>query len=105
MNTRETRAVRCLTDEVVGAQSSSLVTTTRPDPRPSSNRPGVHHLDHEVAVANTGSDVLLTTITAGASRATGCTVTRLAPEQARSIGWALIEAAGVLEVGADQRPR
>lgn len=62
----------------------------------------MHHLDHEVAVANTGADVLLTTITTGASRTTACTTVRLAPEQARAIGWALIEAAGVLEVGADR---
>ena len=66
-------------------------------------RPGVHHIDHEVAVANTGLDVLLTTVSGDASRTTACTATRLAPEQARAIGWALIEAAGFLEAGAEQR--
>jgi len=63
----------------------------------------VHHLDHEVAVANTGLDVLLTTISAGVSGTSGCTATRLGPEQARAIGWALIEAAGFLEAGVTER--
>jgi len=50
----------------------------------------VHHLDHDVAVADTGADVLLTT--------TGV-MTRLDAERARAIGWALIEAAESIEGG------
>jgi hypothetical protein len=54
-----------------------------------------------VAVANTGLDVLLTTISrSGTGEAAGvaaCTATRLSPQQARAIGWALIEAAGFVE--------
>ncbi len=52
-------------------------------------------------MANTGLDVLLTTIscsgTGEAAGVTGCTATRLTPQQARAIGWALIEAAGFVE--------
>jgi hypothetical protein len=51
-------------------------------------RPRVHHLDHDVAVADTGTDILLTT--------TGM-MTRLGAERARAIGWALIEAAESIE--------
>ncbi len=52
-------------------------------------RPGVHHLDRDVAVADTGTDVLLTM--------TGV-MTRLTAERARAIGWALIEAAESIDV-------
>lgn len=51
-------------------------------------RPRVHHLDRDVAVANTAADVRLTT---------SGTLTRLTAEQARAVGWALIEAAEAVE--------
>jgi hypothetical protein len=63
----------------------------------------VHHLDRDIAVANTGLDVLLTTISATQHTTTGCTATRLVPDQARAVGWALIEAAGFLEAGVEQQ--
>jgi hypothetical protein len=63
----------------------------------------VHHLDRNIAVANTGLEVLMTTISGSPRAITGCTVTRLPPDQARAIGWALIEAAGFLEAAVDQQ--
>jgi hypothetical protein len=51
----------------------------------------VHHLDHDVAVADTGTDILLTTADV---------MTRLSAERARAIGWALIEAAASIESDA-----
>jgi hypothetical protein len=78
------------------------VTDARPAPGPSCGRRGVHHLGRDIAVANTGLDVLLTTISATARATTACTTTRLTPDEARAIGWALIEAAGFLEAGAEQ---
>lgn len=73
------------------------MTDVRP-PAPGPRR-GVHHVDRDVAVVNTGLDVLLTAISTGDGRSTACTATRLAPDQARAIGWALIEAAGYLDAG------
>jgi hypothetical protein len=58
------------------------------DVRQPAPRPGLHHLERAVAVANTTVAVQLTT--AG-------TATRLSVDQARAIGWALIEAAGFVE--------
>ena len=57
----------------------------------------MHHLDRDVAVASTGFDVLLTAISGSAMMTTACTATRLSPDQARAIGWALIEAAGFVD--------
>jgi hypothetical protein len=74
------------------------VGTNRPVEQPQcGRRRGVHHLDHDVAVASTGLDVLLTAVSGSAAVTTACTATRLSPDQARSIGWALIEAAGFVE--------
>ncbi|MCO1655604.1 hypothetical protein [Pseudonocardia humida] len=55
------------------------MTVRRPFPQPA-----VHHIDRDVAVADTSTGVLLTTTWPKAL---------LTPEQARSLGWALIEAA------------
>jgi TRAP-type C4-dicarboxylate transport system permease large subunit len=60
-------------------------------------RRGVHHLDRDVAVASTRRDVLLTAISGSAVGTTACTATRLTPDQARALGWALIEAAGFVD--------
>ncbi len=60
-------------------------------------RRGIHHLDRDVAVASTGREVQLTVVSGSPARTTACTATRLTPEQARAIGWALIEAAGFVE--------
>jgi hypothetical protein len=57
--------------------------------RPPAPQPGVHHLDRDVAVVDTAMEVLLTTI---------WPTTRLTTDQARSLGWALIEAAGTVDV-------
>lgn len=51
-------------------------------------RPAVHHLDRQVAVANTGSKVMLTV---------NGTAIQLSPEQAGAIGWGLVEAAASIE--------
>jgi hypothetical protein len=78
------------------------VSDVRPTPGPSCGHRGVHHLDRGIAVANTGIDVLLTTISPGRHAISASTATRLTPDQAREIGWALIEAAGFAEAGAGQ---
>jgi hypothetical protein len=53
--------------------------------------PGVHYLDYDAVAtidAATGPAIVLTTADA---------VARLTPEQARALGWGLIEAAGLVE--------
>lgn len=79
------------------------MTDVRPTPDRSCGRRGVHHLDRDIAVANTGHAVLLTTISTTSRATTAATATQLTADQARVIGWALIEAAGHLDAGFDEQ--
>jgi len=81
----------CQTGSLTGQQFRVERCRVSDVPQTRVRRPRVHHLDHDVAVADTGTDILLTTADA---------MTRLTAERARVIGWALIEAAASIESDA-----
>lgn len=88
MNAERSRGFRAVTDDLTVWQASAHREPVHRFPPISARHPGLQHLDSTVAVAASEVEVLLTTVRLAC---------RLTPDQARAVGWALIEAAEYVE--------